>query len=53
MEPSLTDQTVVLKAAIPELIGTKVLLVEDNLINQELAQNMLENLGCEVSLAIY
>ena len=29
----------------------KVLLVEDNLINQKVAQSVLERLGCEVSLA--
>ncbi|OQS21715.1 response regulator [Chromobacterium violaceum] len=34
----------------PRLAG-RVLLVEDNLVNQELATAMLRNLGCEVELA--
>jgi CheY-like chemotaxis protein len=45
------NEEVVQQTAIPELVGTRVLLVEDNLINQELAQNMLENLGCDVSVS--
>ncbi|MEO8002535.1 MAG: response regulator [Arenimonas sp.] len=31
--------------------GTKVLLVEDNPVNQEFASLLLQNMGCEVSLA--
>jgi two-component system, sensor histidine kinase and response regulator len=36
---------------VAELYGGKVLLVEDNLINQKVARSVLERLGCEVSLA--
>ncbi|MBX3209023.1 MAG: response regulator [Labilithrix sp.] len=32
------------------LTGTRVLVAEDNLINQEVAVGMLEQLGCEVSV---
>jgi len=35
----------------PHLRGAKVLLVEDNRINQQVAQEMLENAGLAVSLA--
>jgi two-component system, sensor histidine kinase and response regulator len=40
-------------AALPAsgLYRGKVLLVEDNLINQKVARSVLERLGCEVSLA--
>ncbi len=37
--------------APPQTLSGRVLLVEDNLVNQELAQAMLRNLGCEVELA--
>ncbi|MCX6599336.1 MAG: ATP-binding protein [Acidobacteria bacterium] len=36
----------------PELIGTTVLLAEDNVTNQILATAMLERLGCVVELAV-
>ncbi len=40
-----------LEAARRGLSGTRVLLVEDNLVNQELARAMLQELGCDVGLA--
>ncbi|MDH5256335.1 MAG: ATP-binding protein, partial [Gammaproteobacteria bacterium] len=33
-------------------LGLRVLLVEDNPVNQEVARGMLEQLGCEVTLAV-
>jgi CheY-like chemotaxis protein len=33
------------------LLGLRVLIVEDNLVNQRVAERMLEKLGCEVSIA--
>ena len=36
---------------VPSTVGTRVLLVEDNPVNQDVAMGMLEQLGCEVVLA--
>ena len=36
---------------VPSKVGTRVLLVEDNPVNQDVAMGMLEQLGCEVVLA--
>ncbi len=41
----------VLADASQRLAGTRVLLVEDNLVNQELARAMLHEFGCDVGLA--
>jgi len=46
--PTLTKHEVLLP---PHLRGAKVLLVEDNRINQQVAQEMLENAGLDVSVA--
>ncbi|MEM9453461.1 MAG: response regulator [Myxococcota bacterium] len=35
----------------PDASGASVLVVEDNMINQEVARHMLENLGCRVDMA--
>ncbi len=35
----------------PSTVGARVLLVEDNPVNQDVAMGMLEQLGCEVVLA--
>jgi CheY-like chemotaxis protein len=34
-----------------DLVGLRVLVVEDNLVNQRVAERMLEKLGCDVSIA--
>ncbi|MBF0588331.1 MAG: response regulator [Magnetococcales bacterium] len=39
------------KDLIQHVAGARVLLVEDNLINQKVAQEILQNLGIEVSIA--
>ena len=39
------------KEKAPEIISANVLIVEDNEVNQMVAQGMLENLGCKVSIA--
>lgn len=39
------------KPEVPKFDGAKVLVVEDNFINQRLAVKMLETLGCEVDIA--
>lgn len=36
---------------VPTKVGARVLLVEDNPVNQDVAMGMLEQLGCEVVLA--
>jgi signal transduction histidine kinase/CheY-like chemotaxis protein len=38
-------------AAPPPLLGARVLVAEDNLVNQEVIKAMLETLGCSVMLA--
>nr|WP_246221621.1 response regulator [Marichromatium bheemlicum] len=47
--PRPAPSSTVAVAALPT--GTRVLLVEDNLINQRLARALLERWGCEVTLA--
>ncbi len=37
--------------AAPRSLDARVMLVEDNAINQEVARHMLESLGCEVEIA--
>jgi CheY-like chemotaxis protein len=52
--PSDTQMVRALKleaAASADRLGLRVLLVEDNPVNQEVARGMLEQLGCEVTLA--
>jgi len=34
-----------------DIIGSRILLVEDNIINQKVAKKLLENLGCKVTVA--
>lgn len=46
---SLTDAAITMEmAAVPEIRGMRVLLVEDNAFNQAVAMEVLEKLGCEV-----
>ena len=37
---------------VPETFEANILLVEDNMINQDVARYMLEKIGCDVTLAI-
>ena len=53
--PSDTQMVRALKleaATSADRLGLRVLLVEDNPVNQEVARGMLEQLGCEVTLAV-
>ena len=47
----LTEQEQVKKIELERIYGAKVLLVEDNEINQQVAQELLESAGFNVSLA--
>jgi signal transduction histidine kinase/BarA-like signal transduction histidine kinase len=51
--PKETTENIVNLAAIEAkfLAGLKVLLVEDNLVNQKVAFAMLEDLGCQIDIA--
>lgn len=44
----MSEETLVSK---PSLVGLRVLLVEDNLINQKVATRMMERCGCRVTVA--
>jgi CheY-like chemotaxis protein len=48
--PSIEDALLMLSGP-PPLNGTRVLLVEDNLTNQRVAQRLLERAGCLVTVA--
>jgi signal transduction histidine kinase/DNA-binding response OmpR family regulator len=47
-----TDETVIY-GQLPDKLGGRVLLVEDNLVNQAVAMGMLNVLGCEVAVAVH
>lgn len=40
-----------LRAAVKRISGAKLLVVEDNVVNQQLAQDLLESIGMQVRLA--
>ncbi|MBN2895791.1 MAG: response regulator [Campylobacterales bacterium] len=46
-----SDQRTQLKQTLPDFSGMRVLLVEDNEINQEVASMMLEQVGIDVTVA--
>jgi CheY-like chemotaxis protein len=48
---AVSDSHAVARSAAPAMLGVRVLVVEDNLVNQEVATAMLEIMGCEVTLA--
>jgi len=48
---SATGEVASSGGAIVDLAGTRVLLVEDNPVNQVVAQAMLQSLGCSVEIA--
>ena len=48
---SLGGEFDVAEAKVPTTLGCRVLLVEDNPVNQVVAESMLELLGCSVELA--
>src|SRR5215212_4119372 len=50
-EPDGTPQALATEAPQDEVAGTRVLLVEDNPVNLEVALALLENSGCEVDTA--
>jgi two-component system, sensor histidine kinase and response regulator len=49
--PLITRGTLVASAAVAQTYGGRVLVVEDNLVNQKVAQKFLERLGCSVRVA--
>jgi PAS domain S-box-containing protein len=49
--PAAEPDNAALREATIRLAGTRVLLVEDNVVNQELARAMLNEFGCAVRLA--
>jgi two-component system sensor histidine kinase/response regulator len=50
-EDALTQSRVVYRPKPQHLRGVRILLVEDNLLNQEVAAHFLQDWGCKVSLA--
>lgn len=50
-EDALTQSRVVYRPKPQHLRGVSILLVEDNLLNQEVAAHFLQDWGCKVSLA--
>jgi PAS domain S-box-containing protein len=46
-----TERTGPSTVLVPVFTGVRVLLVEDNTVNQQLARRLLERLGCSVDLA--
>jgi len=51
MHPALTSTVLPLPASLRRLAGMRVLVVEDNLINQQVAEELLISEGARVSLA--
>ena len=50
MSPSAVERDVVAGEDLSALERLRVLVVEDNVVNQKVAQRFLERMGCEVEL---